>query len=333
MPVEFQHTRLLILLAIVPVMAVFYFLFLTWKRKVKKRMGDPKLIELLTAGAAPARAHTKFIVLSAAFVLGTIAAMNPRQPGDADPVNRKGIDIVVAMDVSKSMLATDLSPTRLERARQFIRKLMNEMPDDRFGLVIFAGKAYLQMPLTDDHGAAALFVSTAAPESVPQQGTVISDALKMSAGAFPQGGTSYKAVVLISDGEDHDEQALSTAKDLTRGGIMINTIGVGSPEGILLTDPQTGAPKKDITGTPVISRLNETELRQLADATHGVYTRLQSSDEAVTVIKKQLSQISAKAFTDRSLINYRTWFMWFAGGMLLLLTLEILIPEIKKKKA
>ncbi len=333
MALEFQHTGSLFLLAAVPVMGISYFAYLIWKKKVKKRMGDPRLIALLTAGFSPARVHTKFIVLSAAFILGTVAAMNPREPGNADPVNRKGIDIVVALDVSKSMLATDLAPNRLERAKQFIRKLMNEMPDDRIGLVLFAGKAYLQMPLTDDHGAAALFVSAAAPESVPQQGTVISDALKMSAGAFPSGGTSYKAVVLISDGEDHDEQALQTAQDLTRGGVMINTIGVGSPEGILLTDLQTGAPKKDINGTPVISRLNETELQQLASATHGVYTRLQGSNEAVAIIKKQLAQISAKAFTDRSLINYRTWFMWFAGGMLLLLVLEVLIPEIKKTKA
>ena len=333
MPFEFQNTWLIYLLAALPLLAAIYFLHLAWKKKVRRRMGDSRLIGLLTAGFSSARVHSKFILLSVAFALGSVAAMNPRQPGTADPVNRKGIDIVVVLDVSKSMMATDLAPNRLERARQFIRKLMSEMPDDRIGLVLFAGKAYLQMPLTDDHGAAGMFVSTATPESIPQQGTVISDALKMGASAFAAGGTSYKAVVLISDGEDHDDQALSTAKDLSKQGIMINAIGVGSPEGILLTDPVTGQPKKDITGNPVISRLNEPELEHLAQATHGVYTRLQGSDEAVAIVKKQLSQIQAKAFTDRSLINYRTWFMWFAAGMLLLLVIEVLIPEIKKVKA
>ncbi len=179
-------------------------------------------------------------MLSLAFILGIFAVMNLRKPGDSVENNRKGIDIAIALDVSKSMLATDLAPNRLERAKQLIGKLMNKMPDDRIALVIFAGKAYLQMPLTVDHGAAQLFVSSASPDAIPQQGTVISDALHMSTRVFNSTDRKFKAVVLISDGEDHDADAVSTAKELATQGVMINTVGIGSAEGSTIIDPVTG---------------------------------------------------------------------------------------------
>ena len=262
--------------------------------------------------------------------LGIIAVMNLRKPGAADNSNRKGIDLAIALDVSKSMLASDLSPNRLERAKQFIGKLMSEMPNDRIALVLFAGKAYLQMPLTVDHGAAQLFVSSASPDAVPQQGTVISDALNMSAKAFNSAERRFKAVVLISDGEDHDEDAVKTAKELAEQGVMINTIGIGSAEGSTITDPATGELKKDATGTTVISKLNEEPLKEIAKETNGIYIRLVSSDAAVVVLKQQLSQIESKAFSDVSQLNFTTYYMWFAAAMFIILLAENFIPERKK---
>ena len=156
------------------------------------------MVKVLTSNFSSPLFTTKFFLLSLGFAIGVVAVMNPRKPGAADNVTRKGIDVVVAMDVSKSMLATDLAPSRLERAKQFINKLMAAMPDDRIGLVLFAGKAYLQMPLTADHGAARLFVSSASPESVPQQGTVISDALNMSVRAFNPKERRFKPIILIN---------------------------------------------------------------------------------------------------------------------------------------
>ena len=181
---QFQYKNLVLLLAAIPLFILLFVLLLAWKRKVRKRIGDQRLVKVLTSNFSSPLFTTKFFLLSLGFAIGVVAVMNPRKPGAADNVTRKGIDVVVAMDVSKSMLATDLAPSRLERAKQFINKLMAAMPDDRIGLVLFAGKAYLQMPLTADHGAARLFVSSASPESVPQQGTVISDALNMSVRAF-----------------------------------------------------------------------------------------------------------------------------------------------------
>ncbi len=328
---QFQYKELIWLFAALPLMVLLFIFLVHWKKKVKKRMGDKELVDLLTRNFSYGRFHSKFILLSLAFAIGVVGAMNPRRPGAGDNVTKKGIDVVMALDVSKSMLATDLQPSRLERAKQFISKLMDEMPDDRIGLVVFAGKAYLQMPLTTDHGAAQLFVSSASTDAVPQQGTVISDALKMGALAYNTAERRYKAMVLISDGEDHDPDARKTAEELAEQGVMINTVGVGSPSGSNIIDPATGELKTDETGKPVISKLNEEELKQIAEKTNGVYVHLQGSDEAVNEVRKRLAQIETRAFGDVSLMNYKTWYMWLAAAMFVLLIIENFISERKKK--
>lgn len=293
-------------------------------------MGDAKLVKALTNNFSSKYFILKFVIVCIALALGISAVMNPRKPGESESVTRKGIDIAIVMDVSKSMLAQDLAPNRLERAKQFVTKLMNAMPDDRIALVLFAGKAYLQMPLTADHGAAQLFVSSATPDAVPQQGTVISDALTMGEKAFTGIDKRFKTIILISDGEDHDEDALSTAKRLSEAGIMINTVGIGSPEGSTIPDPATGDTKKDAAGATVISHLNEEALKEIATATNGTYIRLEGSDAAVSTLSKQLSQIDKKAFTDLSQVNFKTYYIFFAAAMFLLLFLENFIPERRK---
>ena len=273
----------------------------------------------------------KYLLLFLAFAAGIIAALNPGRAGGKDKMQRKGIDMAIALDVSKSMLATDLAPSRLDRARQFLLKLLDEMPDDRIALVLFAGKAYMQMPLTTDHGAAKLFLAGAGPDAVPQQGTVLSEAMEISSRVFNPADRRFKSVILITDGEDHDDAAEKTAGTLADQGVMINTIGVGSPEGSVIPDPLTGQNKTDLSGNTVVSKLNESVLRSVADATNGIYIRLQSSDAAVAAVKAQLAQIERKAYSDVSLLNFKTFFMWFAGTMFLFLLLEPLIPERKKE--
>lgn len=327
MAFQFQYKEFVWLFAGLAVLIVFFLALLQWKKKITKRIGDEKLVRALISTYSSRLFTSKFIILTCAFVVGVIAVMNPRNPLGSDGVNRKGIDIAIALDVSKSMLAADLAPNRLERAKQFIIKLMNEMPNDRIALILFAGKAYLQMPLTVDHGAAQLFVLSAGPDVVPQQGTVISEALNMSVNAFVTTEKKYKTILLISDGEDHDEDALATAKKLAGQGVMINTIGIGSPEGATITDPATGDLKRDESGNPVVSRLNEEVLKEIAQKTNGVYIRLQGSDETVALLAKQLSQVDRKSFTDISQVNFKTYFIWFAAAMFILLLLENIIPE------
>lgn len=296
-------------------------------------MGDPALVAALSKDYAPDRFRIKIILVLLALSAGIIAAMNPRVPGKGDAVSRKGMDLVFALDVSKSMLATDLAPSRLERARQFIIKMMQNMPDDRVALVIFAGKSYLQMPLTADLAAASLYVSSAGPDLVPQQGTLISEALNMSASVFNPQEKRYKAVVLISDGEDHEENAISTARDLSRKAVMINTVGIGSPEGSTIPEPATGLPKTDENGNTVISKLNEQELQTIAAETQGVYIRLQGTDDAVKLLQAQLAKIDRKSYTDESLIDFRNFYPWLAAAMLILLLFEFFIPETRLQTA
>jgi Ca-activated chloride channel family protein len=328
---SFQYPVCIWLFAALAAITILFFFLLGWKKKVKKRIGDEKLVNHLIRGYSAFKFNLKFFCLSVAFAAGIIASMNPRQAGTQENIIRKGIDVVIALDVSKSMLAQDVQPSRLERAKQLTINLMNQMPNDRIGLVLFAGKAYLQMPLTSDHAAAKLFVASAGPGSVPKQGTVLSEAMRMSAAAFNNKEKRFKSVVLISDGEDHDAEALQTAAALAEQGVMLNTIGIGSPEGTTITEPITGETKKDESGNPVISGLNEELLRQTAAATNGIYRRLQSSDETIAALLNQFSQIEKKSYGDSSLLDYKNFFQWFAAAMLVLLLAEFFISEVKPK--
>ncbi|MBM3416400.1 MAG: VWA domain-containing protein [Bacteroidetes bacterium] len=332
MKFSFEHKELSGLFICIAVLILLFSAFLHWKKKVKKRIGDEQLVNVLIAGYSPRRFNLKYILLFAAFAAGIIAAMNPGQTDGVDKLQRKGIDIAVALDVSKSMLAADMPPNRLERAKQFVNRLLDERPDDRVALILFAGKAYMQMPLTTDHGAAKLFVLSAGPDAVPQQGTVLGDAMEISSRAFNPTDKRFKTIILISDGEDHDNSAVKTAKDLAEQGIMINTVGIGTTEGSVITDPVTGE-KKDESGNTVVSKLNESVLKEVAAGTNGIYINLQNSSEAVVLVKRQLSQIEGKAFNDISQMNFRTFFMWFAAAMFVLLLAENFVPERKKALA
>jgi Ca-activated chloride channel homolog len=327
---QFQHKELSWLFAGAVILLLLFSALLLWKKKTRKRMGDAKLVHFLTRNYSHTKFALKFFFVLLAFAAGIIAALNPRKPGADSSVVRQGIDVVIALDVSKSMLAADVIPNRLERAKQFVNKLMNEMPDDRIALVLFAGKAYLQMPLTADHTAASLFIASASPEAIPQQGTVLSDALNMSANAFNAVDRKFKAVVLITDGEDHDDNAVETAKELGQKGMMVNTVGIGSPEGTSLPGIIPGESKKDEAGNTVISKLNESILKELAQATNGVYVRLQSGDDAVAAIKTQLSQIDKKAFNDTSAMNFKNYYWVFAILMFVLLITDIFISERRR---
>ena len=330
---QFQYKEAVLLFIAAGILGLFFLNLLRWKKSTTRKIGDPALVKLLITSFSQKRFVLKFVLVLLAFTAGVLAVMNPRVPGDSANKTRKGIDIAIALDVSKSMLATDLAPDRLERARQFISKLIHEMPDDRVALVLFAGKAYLQLPLTVDHAAASMFVSSVSTDAVPQQGTVISDALQMSAGVFNPADKRFKAVVLITDGEDHDADAVSTATELAEKGVMINTVGIGSPEGATITEPGLGQPKRDLSGNVILSKLNEDILRELAAVTNGVYVRLQNSEEAIAVIKKQLAQIERKAYGDVSLMQFTSYYIWLAAAMLFLLLLEFIIPVTKKSLA
>ena len=330
MKIHFEHTEYLFALAALPLLVLLFLYLLKWKKTIAKKIGDPKFVNQLTRSYSPFRFNLKFILVSIALVATILAAANLQKPGRGENLTRKGVDIMMVLDVSKSMLAEDYTPNRLERAKQLLSRLMDQLPDDRIGLVLFAGRAYMQMPLTTDHSAARLFLQSASTASVPTQGTVIGEALKMANSGFNGTEKKFKSIVLVSDGEDHDVEAMTVAKSLSQNGDMINTVGIGSPQGSVIIDPETGVTKKDAEGNTVVTKLNETILQELAQTSNGIYVKLEGVDDAVNKIVAQINTIDQKALNDMSYMNYKTFFQWFVGVSLLLLAIDFFIPERKK---
>jgi Ca-activated chloride channel family protein len=328
--IRFQHIEYLLALALVPVMVLVFLYVLRGKKNTIKKIGDPALVNQLIKDYSPSKFLLKFILIVTAFIAGVIALANPRMPQGSTMVNRSGIDVMIALDVSKSMLADDIKPNRLERAKQFIAKLIDKLPNDRIGIVVFAGRAYLQMPLTTDHSAAKMYLSSATPDVVPTQGTVIGDALKMCYNAFNTKEKKYKSVVLISDGEDHDKTAEKITRAMADEGVMINTVGIGSPEGTTIIDPATGETKTDAEGRPVVTRLNEEELKSIAGKGNGLYQLFTNTDEVVDAMDKQLQGMGQRSITENSLVNFKNFFPWLLGLSLILLLAEFFISEVKK---
>lgn len=298
---------------------------------MKKQIGDPELVNALIKDQSPKNYVTKFILLGIAIGLIVVAAANLRTPKQGVTGNKSGVDVMVALDVSNSMLAQDVKPNRLERAKQVLNRLIEKMGDNRMGLVVFAGQAFLQMPLTSDLGAAKLYVTNAGPEAVPTQGTVIGDALRLCNASLDTREKKYKAVILISDGEGHDEKALEVIKELQDNGVIVHTIGIGSPDGAPIFDPGTNDYKKDESGNTVISRLNEKDLQAIAAQTGGSYHLFSNADVITAEVTGTLNQMEKKQTGGASERTYTTYFQWFLLAAFILLILEIIIPDRKMK--
>jgi Ca-activated chloride channel homolog len=327
---QYQYPQALWLLTGIALFLLLFLGYLLWKRRSVKRIGDPRLVKSLMGNHSSLLSSIRFFIILLAFALGCLALANPRKPDEASDDVRKGIDLVIALDISNSMLATDLAPDRLTRARQLVNRLTSQLPNDRIGLVIFAGNAYVQVPLTFDHGAVNMAVTTAHPSLIGEQGTAISDALQKCMLSF-EDKDRFRSILLITDGETHDDDALQTAEATASRGVMINTIGIGSPQGATITDPATGQPRQDAGGQVVISRLNEQVLQQLAAAGKGKYQLLESTDDAVKGLKEQFSGIEGKALADTSLFTYHSFYTWLALPMLVLLLSELFIPNYKRR--
>jgi Ca-activated chloride channel family protein len=333
MDLHYQHPEFFMAMIAVPLVCLLFWYVLRWKSSVIKKIGDVKLVRELIRCYSPVKYLTKFILVVLALAGMIMAMVNPVKPGKMDKVERKGVDVMIALDVSNSMLAEDISPNRLEKAKQLVNKLIDQLENDRIGLVLFAGRAYMQMPLTTDHAAAKTYVRNAGPQMVPTQGTMISEALKLSVSAFNSKERKFKSIVLITDGEDHDPSSLEVAAELAANGVMINTVGIGSSTGTPIPDPLTGQYHKDESGNTVLSKLNEEQLKQLAAATNGVYVNPDDVNEAASTIVKKLSTIQSTAMEDAAFKDYINYFQWFVAAAIVLLLIEFLLPERKMKLA
>ena len=329
--ISFQNIDFLLgLVVLIPIALLFIFV-LRWKKKVKKQIGDEELINALTTDYSPAYFNYKFLCIAAALAFCILGAANIRTPAEGSTGNRSGVDVMVAIDVSNSMLAQDIKPNRLERAKQLLGKIIDKMGNNRMGLVVFAGQAFLQMPLTTDLAAAKLYIANTGPDAVPTQGTVIGDALKLCNKSLDTKEKKFKAVILISDGEDHDEKATEVIKELQDNGVVVHTIGIGSPEGAPIFDPSVNDYKKDESGNTVISKLNETDLQMIATQTSGQYQLFTNSDEVAARVASSIDQMEKKQIGGTGIRIYHSYFQWFLLVAVALLLLETIIPERKMK--
>jgi len=327
---HFQYIENLFALAAIPVMLLVFFLLLRWKRNAVKKIGDIQLVKQLISGFSSKLFSLKFFLILVAFLLGVLAIAGLVKPEGSQITNRKGIDVMIALDVSNSMLADDIKPNRLERAKQIVTKIIDKLDDNRIGIVIFAGKAYVQMPMTADHSSAKMYLSAISPDDIPTQGTVISEALRVSHAAFNTKEKKYRSIILITDGEDHDKDAIKITRQLADDGVMVNTIGIGSPNGALIRDKESNSYKKDENGNPVISRLNEDELKSIAQNGNGLYQLFTTTDEVANNLQQKLSGLGQTTLTDTAFANYKYYFWYFLLGALILLVIEFFIPERRK---
>lgn len=328
---HFQRTYYLYGLALLPVLGYLFYLVLAWKKRVSTRIGDPDLVKQMTRNYNPRNFAIKFGLAIAALALMVLGLANlQRKVGGK--VSRKGLDVMILLDVSNSMLAGDLQPSRLARAKQVVSRLLDDIPDDRVGLIIFAGHAYMNMPLSSDHAAAKMYLDAATPASVPTQGTSIGEALQLAQQMFNNKEKKFKSVVLITDGEDHDEEAPKAAAQLHAEGVVVHTIGLGSPTGAFIPDPNTGENKKDAEGNVIVSKLNQSLLQDIAQKTDGTYQLYDNTDAVVSNLEKSLSEMGTQSYEDDNYAQYESYFFYFLWAALAVLVVEWCVPEKRQKK-
>ncbi len=322
-------------LLMIPLFIIIFVLMLSWRKRALNRFGEIKLLNRLIPDKSKSRVTVKFFILMLAYTFLIFALANPQIGSKLEKVERKGIDLVIAIDVSNSMLAQDIKPSRLLRARQSISKLTDKLKNDRIGIVVFAGNAYTQLPITTDYAAAKLFLSTINTDIVPTQGTAIADAIELSTEAFDD-NNHEKAIIIITDGEDHEGDAVQAATAAAEKGIRIYTIGMGLPEGCPIpvfnkSAVQTGF-KKDLKNNTVITKLNETMLKQIASAGNGKYVRANNAQTGLSIIFDEINSLEKTQFESRVFSDYEDRFQFLLAPALLLLLFEFLIFERRGRK-
>lgn len=326
---RFQHPEYFWLLLSGIVLVVAYSMQLVSRKQKIKLLGDEHLVQALMPRYSATRLHLKFVLALLALSIGIIGLANLQFGSRSEKINRRGIDVIIALDVSKSMLAKDMLPSRLEKAKQFVFRLMEKLENDRIGLLLFAGRAYVSVPLTIDKMALRMNLATANPDMVPTQGTVIGEAIDMARQSFNAKETKYKSIVIISDGEDHDEGVNEEVKKATDEGISIHTIGIGSEEGGTILDPETGENKTDENGELIISTLNEKELQEIASNGQGTYYRLVNVENTTERVAAQIKSSEQKNFGESIFTDYNSYFQYFLAACMLLLLIEFFIPASK----
>ncbi len=330
---ELDEEKYLYLLLLIPILLALFMYNQLWKRKKQREFGDLQLIEKLSPEKSKFKPVLKMctVLLGLSFII--LALVNPKMGTKMEKVKRQGIDIIFALDVSKSMLAEDVAPNRLEKSKQIVSQLINQFGSDRIGIVAYSGSAFPVLPITTDYGVAKMFLQTMNPGIISSQGTSIDEAIEMAMDQFDKKDKANKLLIIISDGEDHSDNAESVAADAQKMGMKIITVGVGTENGTTIPLRNeygaTTSLQKDKEGNVVITKRNADVLSKIAKASNGGYVDGNLTKTVVDYVKKALDTMQKTEFEGTQMANFQSQYQWFLGIGFFLLLLDIFFLETK----
>lgn len=330
--IRFAHTEILYLLIIIPLLVIFYVVSARRKRKAIELFGEEELLAELMPLRSPKREAYRFIIILTALFFLITGAAAPQYGSKLQQVQHEGVEIVLALDVSNSMLAQDIKPNRLLAAKQAISRMVEKLHNDKVGLIVFAGDAYVQLPITTDYSSAKLFLETIDTDIVPVQGTAIGTAIDLAAKSFTPDSEASKAIVVITDGENHEDDAVVAARAARAKGIYVHTIGMGLAQGAPIPEKgRQGEFMKDGSGNVVISKLDEETLRAVAKVGEGLFVRASNTNAGLSTLLDEINRMDKSLLEERIYSDYDDKFQYFLMVGLILLLLEFIILERKNK--
>ena len=327
---QFDHFEYFNLLWVLLPFLTIYIWYIFWRVDAIGKFGSKSLFGRLAPMQSNAKHYLKFVLLFLVFISLAVALANPKIGTHFETVKREGVDVMIAIDVSRSMNAEDIQPSRMLKARQFVSNLINKMSNDRIGLIVFAGNAYLQMPLTVDYSATKMFLKQVNTDLVPTQGTAIADAVDLAKRSFPDKNNTQKVLILISDGESHDDSADEAINTAKKNGIKVIAVGVGSKKGAPIPVGRKGDFKKDSDGNIVMTKLNEEMLKDLVSDANGKYFHI-NEQNIVGDILAELASLDGTVFEEKVITDYKQHFQLFIGIALFLLLTEFVLSFRKSK--
>ena len=329
---RFAHPELLYLLIVIPLLIVFYVVMVGKKKKAIAEFGNPELLRPLMPLLSFRRGSWKFVMLMIALLFVIVGVAGPQFGSKLEQVKKKGVEIMIALDVSNSMMAQDIKPSRLEKAKMAISRMVEKLSNDKIGLIVFAGDAYVQLPITTDYSSAKLFLSNISTDVVPVQGTAIGSALDLASRSFTPETEASKAIIVITDGENHQDDAVAAAKQAREKGITVHTVGMGLEQGAPI--PEKGHPgqfMKDGQGNVVISKLDEETLREIAKAGEGVYIRASNANVGLSQLLDEINQMEKTLLEERVYSDYAEKYQYFLLVGLFFIFVEFMILGRKNR--
>ena len=327
----FQYIYLLFIL---PLLWVTYALLVRWKRKTQNSFARPELLELLSPNRSKFKPTFKIILLSLSIVSLVLGLMNPKIGTQLETVKREGVDIVFAMDVSRSMLAEDIAPNRIEKSKRLVSAIINQLASDRVGIIAYAAQAVPQLPITTDYAAAKMFLQALNTDMLSSQGTALDSAIDLAGTFFDDEDQTNRVIFLISDGEDHSEEASNAASRAAKLGIKIFTFGVGTESGAPIPLKRNGiieSYKKDSDGEVVITKLNQNILQNIAASTGGIYQDGNNTQKVLDFVSEQLKAMDKKEFEAKKFVSFKDRFQAFLLAALIFLLIDLFLFETKTK--